>query len=206
MCQHYIEVLWFQYYKLYVVGYGNHEDKKIILDDQIDYDNNDSGVTCFSYIAKNCTGCIDQDSNEEQPAVDHYTCCHDDEKLGTCTCVNILKILFRTLLLLVQFLVQAATIPLLFLQLLDSYSLLCFFSPMYFCGSSSSVAYELSLAQAAITLLFYCCLALTQLASTMLNWSPWPKKNDESDEDSQYIVNNNSHSYHCSCCCISLYS
>ena len=188
ICQHYIEVLWFQYYKLYVVGYEKNKtgkNEKIVLDQIMDEDDdtdNSDGkkkVTCFcftAYIDKEVEDC----DGEEQTPVKDYTCGWD-EKLGAS--VSIMKSINRTLLLLVKFLVQAATLPLLFLQLFDSYSLLCFFSPMYLCGSSSTVAYEIHLAQAAITLLFYCCLALSLLASLMITWNPWPKADDETSED-----------------------
>ena len=178
--QHYIKVLWFQYYKLYVIGYAKGKDETITLDQTSDEvkdtndksdDDNKEKVTCFC-----CAAYIDkkvEDSNTEQ--ADDCSCgCNEELNL----CFNILQNISHVFLLSVKYLAQLLTMPLLFLQIFDTYSLLCF-SPSL-CSNSSE--YKLHLAQAAITLLFYCCLALSQLASTMLNWNPWPKKDDESDE------------------------
>ena len=181
--QHYIKVFWFDYYRLYVIGYAKGKDEKITLDqtsddkvkdanDKSDDDDNKEKVTCFC-----CAAYIDkkvEDSNTEQ--ADDCSCgCNKELNL----CFNILQNISHVSLVLVKYLAQLLTMPLLFLQIFDTYSLLCF-SPRSLCSDSSE--YKLHLAQAAITLLFYCCLALSQLASTMLNWNPWPKKDDESDE------------------------
>ena len=175
--QHYIKVLWFQYYKLYVIGYAKGKDEKIDLDQPKDdkgKDTNDKDdkekVTCFC-----CSGYIEKKSDEEQE--DECTCGCDKE---LSLCFNILKSSSYIILLSVKYLAQLLTMPLLFLQIFDTYSLLCF-SPRLLCSDSSD--YKLHLAQAAITLLFYLCLALSQLASTMLAWNPWPKKDDEKPEN-----------------------
>ena len=187
--QHYIKVLWFKYYKLYVIGYVKGKDEKINLDrtsddkvkdtnDKSDDDNKEK-VTCFC-----CTAYIDkkvEDSNTEQAFFD----CNTELNL----CFNILQNISHVSLVSVKYLAQLLTMPLLFLQTFDTYSLLCF-SPRLLCSHSSE--YKLHLAQAAITLLFYCTLALSQLASTMLNWHPWPKKDDESDEKPAETNNKNS--------------
>ena len=292
--QRYIKVLWFQYYKLYVIGYAKGKDEKIILnqpDTNDKSDDKEEEVTwfcCSAYIEKKvkktdeeqgddcksddkekCT-CIcflssayiekkpnkkqgdDRKSDDKEKvscsrsayteekvkkpddcksekvtcfccSKSAYTeekvkkpddcksekvtcfCCSTsaytekkfkkpDEEQGddSCTCgcdtelglcFNILKNLSHIILLSVKYLAQLLTMPLLFLQIFDTYSLLCF-SPKLLCSDSSE--YKLHLAQAAITLLFYCCLALSQLASTMLTWNPWPKKDDESDEEPRY--------------------
>lgn len=179
---HYIKVLWFQYYKLYVIGYTKGKDEKIVLDQPIgksddkgkdtsDKDDKEK-VTCLcwsAYIEKKV-----EDSDETQ--VDDCSCgCDKELNLF----FNILKNLSHITLVSVKYLAQLLTMPLLFLQIFDTYALLCF-SPRLLCSNASE--YQLHLAQAAITLLFYCCLALSQLASTMLTWNPWPKKDDENTD------------------------
>lgn len=201
--QHFIEVLWFQYYKLYVVGYAKGEDKKIDLHEKHHSDNehsdtakenssdkkNKETITCiccccsaaasaYNYIEETIEGSIEKQA--------HKCACGLDKRLGMC--VSILRSAYYSFLLLVKFLAQLVTLPLLFLQIFDTYSLLCF-SPELFCATSS--VYKLHLAQAAITLLFYCSLAISQLASTMLTWNPWPKENDEMMNAKSEDTNNN---------------
>ena len=151
---HYIKVLWFQYYKLYVIGYAKGKDEKIILDqtsddkvkdtnDKSDDDdnNNKEKVTCFC-----CTAYIDkkvEDSNTEQ--ADDCSCgCNTELNL----CFNILQNISHVSLVLVKYLAQLLTMPLLFLQTFDTYSLLCF-SPRSLCSNSSEYK-----PQAAITLIW----------------------------------------------------
>ena len=191
--QRYIKVLRFQYYKLYVIGYARGKDEKIILDQPVgesndkekdtnDEDDDKEKFTCYccsaAYIEKNV-----EDSDEEQ--ADDCACGCDKELSH---CFNILKYVVRSFLLSVKYLAQLLTMPLLFLQIFDTYSLLCF-SPRTLCSNSSD--YKLHLAQAAITLSFYCCLALSQLASTMLTWNPWPKKDNKGDKKPEDRDNNN---------------
>ena len=90
---------------------------------------------------------------------------------------HILKGVIRVFLFFIKYLSQLVTVPLLLLQMFDTYSLLCF-SPDLYCSNTSE--YKLHLAQAAITLLFYCSLTLSQLTSTMLAWNPWPKDKHDS--------------------------
>ena len=113
---------------------------------------------------------------------DDCVCCNE-----TITCPNInmmccghyfpsahiLKGVIRGFLFLIKYVSQLVTVPLLLLQMFDTYSLLCF-SPDLYCSNTSE--YKLHLAQAAITLLFYCSLTMSQLTSAILAWNPWPKK------------------------------
>lgn len=166
-----IKVLWFQYYKLFVVGYpkGNKEidlDSKSTDENASNKRKKKEKVTCLC-----CYAYIDEEKGEDAEQEEDCTCgC--DEKLDIP--VDILRFINHSFLLAVKFSAQLSTIPLLFLQIFDTYSLLCF-SPQLFC--SDATKYKLHLAQAAITLLFYCCLALSQLTSMMLTWNPWPRKN-----------------------------
>ena len=71
-----------------------------------------------------------------------------------------------------------ATVPLLLLQIFDTYSFLCF-SPDSYC--SHTTEYKQHVVQAAITLFFYCSLVMSHLTSTLLIWNPWPKRNEQSN-------------------------
>ena len=169
--QHFIEILWFQYYKLFVVGYPKHYEK-VLLDSNHESANESNTNNESSQKEEHkvtCCCCIAEASNNftfvRDPAVGRIA--------NSFRCAN------HSFLLTVKFLAQLFTIPLLFLQVFDTYSLLCF-NPQWFC--SDAIEYNLHLAQALITLLFYCCLAMSQLASTMLTWNPWPKKDGDKDK------------------------
>ena len=183
----YTEVLWFQYYNLHVTGYAKGDDEKIVLDANIsnddhesvepvtvshDIDNSDDKIMvpcfcCIAYIGE----------TKDSQAVRENCSCKCDESIGIC--VSVLKSMNNILLLLIKFLAQLVTLPLLLLQIFNTYSLLCF-SPNLFCETSTDN--KIHLAQAAISILFYFSLALSQLASTMLNWNPWPQKVDKDTE------------------------
>ena len=53
------------------------------------------------------------------------------------------------------------------LQVFDTYALLCFIPDLY-CKTASE--YKIHLAQVAITISFYFCIALAQLTSALLEW------------------------------------
>ena len=166
-----MRLLWFQYCKLYVVGYTKDvvADKKQQNEDQTD---TAQEKHCCSY---ECT----YQSNQKGDCVcckNHIAC--PNIEIICCKqsfpSSHILKSIIWAFLTLIKYVSQLVTVPLLLLQVFDTYSLLCF-SPDLYCPRTSE--YKLHLAQAAITLLFYCSLALSQLASTMLAWNPWPQKN-----------------------------
>ena len=158
-----IRLLWYQYCKLYVVGYTHEMDNEKQKDED-QTDNKEKGC------------CTNQSSQQKDDCV----CCNAHI---TCPTINIkccnqyfpsAKGIIRGFLFLVKYVSQLVTVPLLLLQIFDTYSLLCF-SPDLYCSRTSE--YKLHLAQAAITLLFYCSLALSQLVSTLLTWNPWPQTN-----------------------------
>ena len=170
--QHFIEILWFQYYKLFVVGYPKHDEKIIFKSDSNRKSANKEHESKKKENTKDtCCYCITYDVEVNEDCT-----CGCDQNFGIF--VNSFRCFNHSFLLAVKFLAQLCTIPLLFLQVFDTYSLLCFY-PQWFC--SDTTEYDLHLAQAVITLLFYCCLAMSQLASTMLTWNPWPKKDSERD-------------------------
>ena len=69
---------------------------------------------------------------------------------------------------------QVALIPLLILQLLDTHAWICVMHNTY-CDDLRS-EYELGLDKTAVAFAFYCCVLVTILASTMLQWFPCSKK------------------------------
>jgi len=156
--------------------------KLIILQEQTDSDSEQKEALCCS-----CFKCNKPTENQEVDCV----CC---SKHITCLDINIyccneyfpnthmLKGMVRVLLLLVKYTSQLVTVPLLFLQIFDTHSLLCF-SPDPYC--SSTTEHKLHLTQAVIMMLFYCSLTLSQLASTMLIWNPWPKADETIKKTSQ---------------------
>ena len=141
-----IRLLWYQYCRLYVVGYAEDDNMIEFTINQSSQQKDDCACTCP-------TMCCNQLAHG-------YLC----------------KGIIRACLFLIKYASQLVAVPLLLLQIFDTYSLLCF-SPDLYCSSTSE--YKLHLAQSAITLLFYCSLALSQLVSTMLSWNPWPQKRNE---------------------------
>lgn len=164
-------------------------------------------VSCLCCLKCTCTCTYHKEDSERAVEKSCAICCfkcnkrsykiEDNNQNDDCVCCNkpvtcpnismmcfqhyfpgvlILKGVIRVFLFLIKYLSQLVTVPLLLLQIFDTYSLLCF-SPDLYCSNTSE--YKLHLAQAAITLLFYCSLTLSQLISTMLAWNPWPK--DEQD-------------------------
>lgn len=182
--QHHIDVLWFQYYKLYVVGYAAKDDDGKIEQDQKDnYDSVEDAAEKKSDNKKEMRFCCcslppNTEHNEEDTTeVAEHCACPYNKQLGCC--FNFTLFLNYFILFPVKYVGQLVTIPLLFLQIFDTYSLICFLGPGLFC--STLAVYRVHLAQAVITLLFYCSLALSQLASTMLTWKPWPTVKEDKE-------------------------
>ena len=103
-------------------------------------------------------------------------------KNKTCPDINImcgnksfpfsLQCIIHVPLYILKYISQLASVPLVLLQIFDTYSFLCF-SPNSYC--SHTTEYKLSLLQTIIALLFLCTLVTSQLVDTMLLWSPWPE-------------------------------
>lgn len=182
--------LWFQYCELYVVGYAKYDDKEVKFTsaqkekDQL-HESHGNGY----FKSRKCEDSISTNNHNQ----DNHICSSnqniidDNSQEHDCFCFtkrisfpsstsSITKFMIHAMLLALKYTSQLVTVPLLLLQMFDTYSLLCF-SPDPYC--SSTTEYKLHLAQAAITLLFYASLATSQLASTILTWNPWPKKDDK---------------------------
>ena len=89
-------------------------------------------------------------------------------------------------LLLAQFIAQSAVVPLLLIQVFDTYSFLCFTDDSY---CTLREEYSLHLDKTIITFAFYCSLTISYLSSTMLNWIPWATTEKKPDSPSQLKSN-----------------
>lgn len=140
------EVLWYRYYKLYIMGYTEEKSHASAPDS------------------------ADRKSSGPPTDDEFYGCCSSLE-----SCFHILSSVHvvncvRSFILLVKYFAQLATVPLLMLQMFDTYALLCFAPNHSYCGDRSE--YDIHLLQAAITMFFYIAIAVAQLTSTALEWDP----------------------------------
>ena len=196
-----LKLLWFQYCKLYVIGYTQYNDKEQSIK-SIMKKNDNEGNSIGS--ADKINGYCFVECNKKGDNVSHCCCCfrcskqcccssqsqgNETELIITCPEINVMccneyfskrclsKDIIRAILFAVKYISQLATVPLLLLQIFDTYSFLCF-SPDSYC--SDTTEYNQQLVQAAITMFFYCSLLISHLASTMLIWNPWPKRDKQS--------------------------
>ena len=72
--------------------------------------------------------------------------------------ISLLKSMIRIILFAVKYISQLVTVPLLLLQIFDTYSFLCFLPDSH---CSNTTEYNMHLYQAAITLFFYCSLVIS---------------------------------------------
>ena len=182
--------LWFQYCELYVVGYAKDDDKEVKFpsaqkkkekDNQLHEQQSngyfksrkheDSINLTNGHICSSNQNIINDTNSQGHD----FFCFTKRISIHSSPITNI-KHIIRVMLLSLKYISQLITVPLLLLQMFDTYSLLCF-SPDPYC--SHTTEYQLHLAQAAMTLLFYASLASSHLASTILAWNPWPDKDDK---------------------------
>jgi len=150
--EHYERILWYRYYKLYVVGYA----KDIKPEPLKTYKKDGKPGQAFDSLEVS-------DINRR-----NYICCSDCCK-GCCQhCHYILRSPVRFVLLLLKFIAQAATVPILMLQVFDTYALLCFLPNGEYCRTATE--YKINVALAAITMSFLFCIVLAQLTSALLEW------------------------------------
>ena len=80
--------------------------------------------------------------------------------------------LFHLFIAVVRFIAQLSVVPLLIIQMFDTYTLLCLAERDY-CNRTSR--YRLHLDQTALSFSFYCSLMISLLTTTWLNLVPFPK-------------------------------
>ena len=209
-----LKLLWFQYCKLYVIGYTQYNDKEQSIKSIMENEGND-GVGSADKMNK-INGCCFVECNKKGDNASHYCCCfrcskqcccskqsqgNETEPNITCPEINMMccneyfpnrclsKDIIYAILFTVKYISQLITVPLLLLQIFDTYSFLCF-SPDSYC--SHTTEYNHQLVQAAITLFFYCSLLISHLVNTMLIWNPWPKHVNKQKElkQSQIVMSN----------------
>ena len=147
-----ISLLWFQYCKLFVIGYTKYYD-----------------------IIQPITTIMKKSEDRPKGTTKKGEICSDIKIM--CYKEYCPKYTIRAILFAVKYLSQLVTVPLLLLQIFDTYSFLCF-SPDLYC--SHTTEYKQHVVQAAITLFFYCSLVISHLTSTLLIWNPWPKSDEQS--------------------------
>ena len=183
-----LKLLWFQYCKLYVIGYTMYDDDKIQSIKSIMKNENEENNGGNSAQDRSCCF-IECKKKGENASYDCHCFRCNEQPINTCPEINMMccneyfpnrclsQDIICVILFFVKYIAQLVTVPLLLLQIFDTYSFLCF-SPDSYC--SHTTEYQQHLVQAAITLFFYCSLVISHLASTMLIWNPWPKpKHDE---------------------------
>ena len=159
--------LWTKYYELYVVGITKKDDE-FSLQSIDKFINN-------KLCAHDAT---DGRQNEEPPGSETQK---PESKAGIYTalshiqegCSYGVQITLHLFLVLILFLAQLAVIPLLMIQVFDTYAFLCLAADNY-CTVESE--FTLHFHQTVVTFAFYCSLMVSFLTSTMLRWIPWPTK------------------------------
>ena len=156
--EHYERILWYRYYKLYVVGYS--KDIKPDLPDEIKTKPN-RPVSAPPVIDTDCVKAEDTDG--------HRCCYLECQNCCRCFYRYIFQWPAHFILVLLKYIAQGTTVPILMLQVFDTYALLCFFPDGKYCETASE--YKIHLAQAAITISFYFCIALALLTNALLEWN-----------------------------------
>jgi len=164
-----------QYYELYVIGITKGNLSQIFNEDKI-----------RKIFNKSCkTDETDQgnDTNSVMQAP-MITALHNVySKLNYQYCI---QCFLHGFLLLIQFIAQLAVVPLLLIQVFDTYSFLCFTDDSY---CTLREEYSLHLDKTVITFAFYCSLTISYLSSIMLNWIPWATTENKPDSLSQLKSN-----------------
>jgi len=167
--------LWTKYYELYVVGIAKDDEKFNLKSiDKFISDALDTQDVTDGSKEKKPPRSGKEEPERAEAAI--YTALSHIQKECFSYGVQATMHLF---LFLVLFLAQLAVIPLLMIQVFDTYAFLCFAADNY-CTTESQ--FSLHFHQTVVTFAFYCSLMVSFLASTMLRWVPWPKKDSHQNE------------------------
>jgi len=160
--------LWTKYYELYVVGITK-DNENFTLKSIDKFINNelDTHDTTDGYQEKKSQK-LEKEKPKHEAAI--YTAL---SKIQKKRCSYGVQAMLHLILFLVLFLAQLAIIPLLMIQVFDTYAFLCLAADNY-CTMESQ--FTLHFHQTVVTFAFYCSLMVSFLASTMLRWVPWPRK------------------------------
>jgi len=106
-----------------------------------------------------------------------YTDMHEQTnivmKVADVTCASIGFFLYPILVVL-RLCAQLALVPLLMFQVIGSYIWICVTNNVY-CRTTEN-QYRLGLDKAAVGFIFYCCILLAILSTSMLRWFPYSKR------------------------------
>ena len=168
--------LWTQYYELYAIGvtqefkiFGKDKVKRIFKEHLIRNKIISEESTDGTQKSQNDPS-IKQTSAPDMVAL---AMIYQIREWTDCTCCNyVAHCVFHAILQIFRFCAQLAAIPLLMIQMLDTYAFLCLFEDSY---CTRAKQYDLHLDQTAITFGFYCSLLASYLTTIMLRWIPWPK-------------------------------
>ena len=197
MIDHYKYHLWTQYYELYVVGITKNSERFEVnkLDKTVFSNKNPNKKQSTKKCEKNTKDADSIQTHDEAPLVPNMVVQPDAEtntsktpaKETTAvtalpretnqTCLYCIQIMMYCILGLIRYVAQLAVVPLLMIQIFDTYAYLCFTADNY-CNTSSQ--YKLHLDQTAMTFAFYCSLMISLLSTTMLRWFPYPKIKESS--------------------------
>ena len=195
MIDHYKYHLWTQYYELYVVGITknserfeiNKLDKIVVSNKNPDKKqstkkhekktNDDKSIPGHDKAPLLSNMEVQPDTtNTSKTPVKETTAVTALSHETNQTCLFCIQIMIYCILGLIRYIAQLAVVPLLMIQIFDTYAYLCFTADNY-CNTSSQ--YKLHLDQTAMTFAFYCSLMVSLLSTTMLRWFPYPKMKKE---------------------------
>ena len=193
MIDHYKYHLWTQYYELYVVGITKNSERfevnkldKIVFSnknpvkkqstkehEKVTKDNGSIQTHDEASLLPNMEVQPDAETNTSKASVKETTAVTALPRETKQTCLYWIQTMMYYILGLIRYVAQLAVVPLLMIQIFDTYAYLCFTADNY-CNMSSQ--YKLHLDQTAMTFAFYCSLMVSLLSTTMLRWFPYPIK------------------------------
>ena len=163
--KHYENQFWLEFYKAYSVGAGAYESMKLPNIESIL--KKEEEITC------NKSETNDDENNTKSNATKNE---HDDDDEIDGGIEEIAKqsfFFFYPFLVIVRLFAQLSLVPVLILQMLNTYAWVCFTEDFY-CEDAIS-RYQLGLAQTYMTFGFYIALLIAILSTIMLRWFPYSK-------------------------------
>ena len=150
--------LWTQYCELYVVGITKNNE-------------NYTFDSIIKEVFEVPEASAQQSQDTETDKVAYDTTAALPNQYSECHPWFLVQVVFFLIIKFIQFFAQLAVVPLLLIQLFDTYAFLCFTADSY---CSMRDEYKLHLDQTALTFGFYFALMTSLLSTIMLRWFPWP--------------------------------
>ena len=189
----YENYLWTQYYELYVIGIT--KDIKMFSDKSVtniftehlknndkdkNKDNNEDELDSPGKKSEDKSQENSRDPENKISAHVDIIACPLNYNIRGCgdQCMFLTHICIHFVLWFIRFLAQLALVPLLMIQMLDTYAFLCI-NTVFKSYCTGGEEYDLHLDQTAISFGFYCSLMLSYVTSIMLRWIPKPKSHSE---------------------------